>query len=103
MKTNVELRMDEALRDIQNGVGWSTDKQLARYYGVTRKTIWDWTKDPDVGLPAPKKLGKRRTRWSNQEIQGFDRKIHFNSMSPEDKVMYQIADLNARRDQLNGA
>ena len=37
--TGAELRMRQALADICNGVGWSSDKELARWYGVTRKAI----------------------------------------------------------------
>ena len=71
--TGAELRMQQALADIRNGVGWSTDKQLARHYGVTRKTIWDWVREGR--LPKPKKLTPRRTRWSNAEIAQHDQKI----------------------------
>lgn len=71
--TGAELRMQQALADICNGVGWSTDKQLARHYGVTRKTIWDWVREGR--LPKPKKLTPRRTRWSNVEIAQHDQKI----------------------------
>ena len=35
--TGAELRMQEALADICNGVGWLNDKQLTRHYGGTRK------------------------------------------------------------------
>ena len=71
--TGAELRMQQALADICNGVGWSNDKQLARHYGVTRKTIWDWVREGR--LPKPKKLTPRRTRWSNAEIAQHDQKI----------------------------
>jgi len=50
--TGAELRMQQALADICNGVGWSNDKQLARHYGVTRKTIWDWVRK--AGYPSPR-------------------------------------------------
>ena len=71
--TGAELRMQQALADICNGVVWSNDKQLARHYGVTRKTIWDWVREGR--LPKPKKLTPRRTRWSNAEIAQHDQKI----------------------------
>ena len=71
--TGAELRIQQALADICNGVGWSNDKQLARHYGVTRKTIWDWVREGR--LPKPKKLTPRRTRWSNAEIAQHDQKI----------------------------
>ena len=71
--TGAEMRMQQALADICNGVGWSNDKQLARHYGVTRKTNWDSVREGR--LPKPKKLTPRRTRWSNAEIAQHDQKI----------------------------
>lgn len=71
--TGAELRMQQALADICNGVGWSNDKQLARHCGVTRKTIWDWVREGR--LQKPKKLTPRLTRWSNGEIAQHDQKI----------------------------
>jgi len=71
--TGAELRTQQALVDICNGVGWSNDKQLARHYGVTRSTMWDWVREGR--LPKPKKLTPRRTRWSNAEIAQHDQKI----------------------------
>ena len=44
--SSAELRMQQALADICNGVGWSNDKQLARHYGVTRKTIGTGARRP---------------------------------------------------------
>ena len=71
--TGAEMRMQQALADICNGISWSNDKQLARHYGVTRKTIWDWVREDR--LPKPKKLTPRRTRWSNAEIAQHVQKI----------------------------
>ena len=70
--TGAEMRMQQALADIYNGVSWSNDKQLARHYGVTRKTNWDSVREGR--LPKPKKLTPRRTRWSNAEIAQHDQK-----------------------------
>ena len=71
--TGAEMRMHQALADVCKGVRWSNDKQLARHYGVTRKTIWDWVREGR--LPKPKKLTPRRTRWSNAEIAQHVQKI----------------------------
>jgi len=71
--SGAELRMQQALADIRNGVGWSNDKQLARHYGVTRKTIWAWVREGR--LPKPKKITPRRTRWLNVGIAQHDEKI----------------------------
>ena len=37
--TGAELRMQQALADIRNGVGWSNDKQLAAYFGMCENTL----------------------------------------------------------------
>jgi len=58
----------QQLRDIDEGVGFSSDKVLARYYGTTRKTIWCWSKDPTDPFPTPKKISRNMTRWVNAEI-----------------------------------
>lgn len=61
-------RETQQLRDIDEGVGFSSDKVLARYYGTTRKTIWCWSKDPADPFPTPKKISRNMTRWVNAEI-----------------------------------
>jgi len=58
----------QQLRDLDEGVGFSSDKILARYYDTTRKTIWTWSADPDNPFPEPKKVGRNMTRWVNAEI-----------------------------------
>jgi len=71
-KVNKELdrqkRESQQLKDLDDGVGFSSDKILARYYDTTRKTIWTWARDPDNPFPAPKKVGANTTRWVNAEI-----------------------------------
>lgn len=59
----------QQLRDIDDGVGYSSDKVLARYYDTTRKTIWIWSKDGT--LPKPHKIGKNTTRWLNSEVRAM--------------------------------
>jgi predicted DNA-binding transcriptional regulator AlpA len=63
-----QRRDAQQLRDLDEGVGFSSDKILARSYGTTRKTIWTWARDPDNPFPAPKKVGANMTRWVNAEI-----------------------------------
>ena len=71
-KENKELdrqhRDTQQLKDLDEGVGFSTDKILARYFDTTRKTIWTWSADPDNPFPEPKKVGRNMTRWVNAEI-----------------------------------
>ena len=54
------------LTNIQNGVGWSSDKMLARYFDVSRQRIWQWSKEGK--LPKPHKHGEATTRWLNKEV-----------------------------------
>jgi predicted DNA-binding transcriptional regulator AlpA len=63
-----QQRDAQQLKDLDDGVGFSSDKILARSYGTTRKTIWSWAKDPDNPFPEPKKVGANMTRWVNAEI-----------------------------------
>ena len=71
-KVNKELdrqkRESQQLKDLDDGVGFSSDKILARYYDTTRKTIWTWARDPDNPFPEPRKVGANMTRWVNAEI-----------------------------------
>ena len=50
--TGAEMRMQQALADICNGISWSNDKQLARQYGVTRKITG--TGCEKAGYPSPR-------------------------------------------------
>lgn len=40
---------------------WVSDITLAKYFEVSRCTIWRWTKTGK--LPLPVKLGENTTRW----------------------------------------
>jgi predicted DNA-binding transcriptional regulator AlpA len=44
--------------------------QVARYLGVSRATIWRWSKDAN-GFPAPIKLGKGSSRWRLTDLDAF--------------------------------
>lgn len=56
----------QQIQDLSDGIGYSSDKTLARYYNTTRKTIWCWTKQGK--LPQPHKIGNNTTRWCNRKI-----------------------------------
>ena len=71
-----ELRDAQQLKDVDEGVGFSTDKILPRYYGTTRKTIWCWSKDPADPFPKPKKIAANTTRWINAEIKAHREKSY---------------------------
>jgi predicted DNA-binding transcriptional regulator AlpA len=63
-----QQRDAQQLKDLDDGVGFSSDKILARYYDTTRKTIWSWARDENNPFPQPKKVGANMTRWNNAEI-----------------------------------
>jgi len=65
--------LKEQLQDIDEGIGYSSDKILARRYGLHRKTIWNWAKDPSNPFPHPKKISPNTTRWLNEEILAFEK------------------------------
>ena len=45
---------------------WVSDKTLAKYYEISRATVWRWVK---LGkLPAPQKIGANCTRWDFDQI-----------------------------------
>jgi predicted DNA-binding transcriptional regulator AlpA len=56
----------QQIQDLTDGLGWSSDKTLARYFNTSRKTIWHWAKEGK--LPKPHKIGMNTTRWSNSEV-----------------------------------
>jgi predicted DNA-binding transcriptional regulator AlpA len=61
-----ELRILQQLTDVKNGVGWSSDQVLARYFDVSRQRIWIWSKEGK--LPKPQKHGEATTRWKNSDL-----------------------------------
>lgn len=60
----------QQIQDLSDGVGYSSDKILARYYNTTRKTIWCWAKQGK--LPRPHKIGNNTTRWCNKAIKQIE-------------------------------
>ena len=61
-----EKRILESLWDVKEGIGWSSDQILSRYFKVPRQRIWIWTREGK--FPDPHKLGANTTRWKNDEI-----------------------------------
>ena len=62
-----EKRLIEQLANVREGIGWSSDRILARYFEVSRQRIWAWSKGGK--LPPPHKHGEATTRWNNTEVQ----------------------------------
>jgi len=48
----------------------ASDKDLSAYFGVSRQTIWRWTREGK--FPAPVKLGDNCTRWNRSSIQAWE-------------------------------
>ena len=67
-----ELRILQQLTDVKNGIGWSSDQVLARYFDVSRQRIWIWSKEGK--LPSPQKHGAATTRWQNSEVRMAEQK-----------------------------
>ena len=44
-----------------NPTGWNTDIVLAKYYKISRVTVWRWVKYGK--LQKPTKIGENTTRW----------------------------------------
>ena len=53
------------------GALYVSDRDLAKRYGVSRTTPWDWARlKPD--FPQPVKLSERITRWRLDEIEAWE-------------------------------
>lgn len=44
-----------------NPTGWNSDAVLAKYWGVSRASIWRWARAGK--LQKPVKIGNNTTRW----------------------------------------
>ena len=69
MKTAEEKNCVIALKDLSAGLGYSTDKTLARYFSTSRKTIWAWAREGRI--PKPHKISANMTRWDNAEMRDY--------------------------------
>jgi predicted DNA-binding transcriptional regulator AlpA len=69
-----EERILVQLLDVMEGIGWSSDQILARYFDVSRQRIWIWAKEGK--LPTPHKHGEATTRWLNSEVREYE-ELHF--------------------------
>jgi len=50
---------------------FQSDKQLAVRYGVSRPTIWRWTKT-DPTFPKPLSLSPGCTRWKSVDLEAWE-------------------------------
>ena len=65
-----ETRILQQLTDVKNGIGWSSDQVLARYFAVSRQRVWIWSKEGK--LPSPQKHGEATTRWQNSKVRAAE-------------------------------
>ena len=57
------------------GKSYSSDRAVAKRYGVDRATIWRWANDPRYAylkFPRPFALGPNTTRWDDDRLDQFD-------------------------------
>ncbi len=57
---------------------FSSDRTVARRYGVDRATIWRWANAPNyrhLGFPQPLKVGPNTTRWADDELDQYDERL----------------------------
>lgn len=54
----------------QSGLIYLSDKQLANRYGVTRTTIWRWSRVNQ--FPKPVRLGSGCTRWALRAVEAWE-------------------------------
>jgi predicted DNA-binding transcriptional regulator AlpA len=69
-KSNTSQHLEDD--QIYLGIGYSSDKTLARYFDTSRSTIWLWAREGR--LPQPVKLSTGSTRWSNKDINEFTKR-----------------------------
>ena len=71
------------------GKSYSSDRAVARRYGVDRATIWRWPNDPryaKLKFPPPTKFGPNTTRWDDDRLDQFDAERHALTDEPEGAI-----------------
>jgi predicted DNA-binding transcriptional regulator AlpA len=48
-----------------------SDKQLAEHFGISRTTVWRWSKS-NSSFPKPVNLGPGATRWRVSDIEKWE-------------------------------
>lgn len=59
------------MADIEGKSLYLRDVHLARRFGVSRATVWRWSRN--TGFPSPVRLGPGCTRWRSTEIESWER------------------------------
>ena len=55
-----------------------TDKEVAARFGVSRPTVWRWTKG-NFGFPQPIQVSPGTTRWRSSDIYRFEQQLAFGN------------------------
>jgi predicted DNA-binding transcriptional regulator AlpA len=50
---------------------WCRLPMVCEVCGVKPATIWRWSKDPNMGFPAPRKFSARVTAWNAGQLRDF--------------------------------
>lgn len=53
-------------RETMGGLRLMNDAEVAQVYGVTRQTVWKWSKAKRI--PAPRKDAGGRLRWLSSDV-----------------------------------
>jgi len=48
--------------------------EVAHYFGVSKSTIWNWSRDGLIGQPV--KIGPKSTRWTKEQILRFEANVN---------------------------
>ena len=74
LNKEVKTQPNYQLDLIEQGVGYSSDKTLAKFYDASRSTIWKWSREGK--LPKPIKLTSGATRWDNKSVKAFAGRLY---------------------------
>ena len=66
---------EQAMLNIERGIGFSSAKTLAKHEDVSPKTIWIWAADPENPFPKGKRISANTTRWENAEIKRWKERL----------------------------
>ena len=66
---------EQAMLNIERGIGFSSAKTLAKHEDVSPKTIWIWAPDPENPFPKGKRISANTTRWENAEIKRWKERL----------------------------
>lgn len=69
---------------MKNITAFLKDTEVAVRYGVSRPTIWRWTKNGS--FPKPVKLGAGSTRWRASDLEAWE-----NQFRPEAVVQSMVS------------